>query len=383
MSRDLVKMEVKEMTIKHKSYKFRLYPNQEQKRLFAKTFGCSRAIWNMMLADKIKHYEETKETLHNTPAQYKEQFPWLREVDCFALCNVQLNLERAYKNFFRSGFGFPKFKKKSHRQSYKTNNQRGYIVLENGFVKLPKIGWVKVKAHRQTKGVIKSVTISMTPTEKYYISILCETEITPLPKANSSVGIDLGLSDFAILSTREKIVNKRFINQLSKKLAKEQKILSRKALVTKKGGRKLSDSKNYQKQRIKVAKIHEKIANQRKDFLHKLSTNLVKNHDVICIEDLSSKNLMKNRRLAKSVADVSWSEFVGMLEYKANWYEKQISKISRWYPSSQICSDCGFSSGKKPLSVREWTYTNCGSHHDRDINASINILHEGLRLSQK
>ena len=368
------------MTVRQKAYKFRLYPNQEQKQLFAKTFGCSRAIWNMMLADKIKHYEDTKETLNNTPAQYKKKFPWLKEVDSLALCNVQLNLQSAYKNFFQSGFGFPKFKKKSHRQSYKTNNNNGNIALGNGFVKLPKVGWVKVKEHRKISGIIKSATISMTPTGKYYISILCETEIAPLPKINLSVGVDLGISDFAILSTGEKIGNKRFLNQLSKKLAKEQKILSRRGLLAKKNGRKLSDCRNYQKQKLKVARIYEKIANQRKDFLNKLSTTLIKNHDVICIEDLSSKNLMKNHKLAKSIGDVSWSDFVRMLEYKANWYDKRISKISRWYPSSQICSDCGFSSGKKPLSVREWTCTNCGSHHDRDINASINILNEGLRL---
>lgn len=369
------------MTIKQKSYKFRLYPNQDQKVMFAKTFGSSRAIWNMMLADKMAYYKETGKMLNNTPAQYKKDFPWLKEVDSLALSNVQLNLQKAYKNFFKSGFGFPKFKKKRHKQSYKTNNQKGTVALLDGKIRLPKIGWVRVKDHRQITGTIKSATVSMTPTGKYYISILCESEVFPLPKTESTVGIDLGVSDFAILSTGEKIGNERFLKQLSQKLAKEQKILSRRALIAKKSGRKLFESKNYQKQRLKVAKIHEKIANKRQDFLHKVSTEIVKNHDILCIEDLSSRNLMKNHKLAKAIGDVSWSEFVGMLGYKAEWYEKQVSKISRWYPSSQICSDCGFTSGKKPLSVREWTCNNCNSHHDRDINASINILNEGLRLA--
>ena len=338
---------------KQKAYKFRLYPNFEQRILFEKTFGCSRFIWNQMLADRIAHYEKTGESLKNTPAQYKEKFPWLKEVDSLALCNVQLNLNKAYKSFFQSGFGFPKFKSKRAAQSYKTNNQKGAMVLLDGKIKLPKAGWVKVKAHRQPRGLIKSATISRTATEKYFISILYEEEIIPFPKTNSNLGIDLGLENFAIFSSGEKVGNPGFLTSLSKKLVREQKVLSRKAHLAKKKGRKLSDCRNYQKQKLKVARIHEKISNQRRDFLNKLSTDLIKNHDVICLEDLASKNLMKNHHLARAIGDVSWYEFVRQLNYKADWYGKKIVQISRWFPSSQLCSTCGFSSGKKSPSLFE------------------------------
>ena len=373
-------MEKEMAKIRHKSYKFRLYPTEKQMMMFEKTFGCSRFIWNQMLADKIQYYKETGKSLNNTPAQYKKEFPWLKEVDSLALANVQLNLQKAYKSFFQSKFGFPKFKSKRHHQSYRTNNQKGTIAIESGKVKLPKIGWVKLNQHRKMTGLIKSATISMTKTGKYYISILCETDIQPFIKTNSNVGIDLGLSHFAILSTGEKIENPRFLVRSSKKLVKEQKILSRRGLLAQQRGKSLNDCSNYQKQRLKVAKLHEKIQNQRRDFLAKLSTTLIKNHDRICMEDLASRNLMKNHNLARAIGDASWSEFCRMLEYKAEWYGKQIIKINKWFPSSQLCSNCGFNSGKKPLRIREWTCENCNVHHDRDLNASLNILEKGLKL---
>lgn len=373
-----------------KAYKFRIYPSDEQKIFFSKTFGCVRLVYNLMLNDRIKAYEESKgnpdkKLKYPTPAKYKKEYEFLKEVDSLALANAQMNLDKAYKNFFRNkSVGFPRFKsKKNPVQSYTTNNQNGTVNIFENLLKLPKLKeLVKIKLHRKINGIVKSATILRKGSGKYFISLLCETDIQEMSKTNSSVGIDLGIKDMAILSTGEKIENLKFRKQLENKLKREQRKLSKRFLVAKKENRKLSESKNYQKQRIKVAKTHEKIMNMRTDFLNKLSTYIIKNHDIICIEDLNTKELLHNNKLAKSIADVSWGNFVNKLEYKAKWYGKEIIKIDRLYPSSQICSVCGQRDGKKTLDVREWTCTICHAHHDRDINASKNILTEGLRIRQ-
>jgi len=372
-----------------KAYKFRIYPTEEQEIFFAKSFGCVRKVYNLMLDDRKKAYEEVKNDTSKkmtfpTPAKYKKEFPFLKEVDSLALANAQLNLDKAYKNFFRDkSVGFPRFKsKKNPVQSYTTNNQNGTVALiDSKFIKVPKLkSLIRIKLHRQPKGMIKSATISRHASGKYYISLLCKEEINELPKTNSAIGIDLGITDFAILSDGQKIDNNKFTSKMEKKLKREQRKLSRRALLAKKKGIPLSEAKNYQKQKRKVARLHEKVMNQRTDFLNKLSTEIIKNHDIICIEDLNVKGMLRNHKLARSISDVSWSSFVAKLQYKADWYGREIIKVDTWFPSSQICSECGHKDGKKSLDIREWTCPICHTHHDRDINASINILTEGLRI---
>ena len=365
-----------------KAYKVRLYPNEEQQIFFAKSFGCTRFIWNKMLSDKIDYYKATKTTLNNTPAQYKKEFEWLKEVDSLALANVQQNLRSAYSAFFKQGIGFPKFKKKGLRDSYTTNNQKGTVAITHNTVKLPKIGHITAKFPSKINGLIKSATISRNPSGKYFVSLLVETIVDELPKTHSNIGIDLGLTDFIVLSDGSKVANPKFLSKLQAKLAREQKILDKRREVAKADQRKLSESRNYQKQKTKVAKVYEKITNKRTDFLHKLSINLIKNHDVIAIEDLNVKGMVKNRKLAKAISDSSWSAFTTMLAYKAEWYGKTLVKIDRWYPSSKTCSGCGhlLTKAELPLSVRAWDCPSCLQQNDRDINASINILNEGLKL---
>ena len=372
-----------------KAYKFRIYPTEEQEIFFAKTFGCVRKVYNLMLNDRKKAYEEvkndpSKKMIFPTPAKYKKEFPFLKEVDSLALANAQLHLDKAYKNFFRDkSVGFPRFKsKKNPVQSYTTNNQNGTVALiDSKFIKVPKLkSLIRIKLHRQPKGRIKSATISRHASGKYYISLLCKEEINELPKNNSAIGIDLGITDFAILSDGQKIDNNKFTSKMEKKLKREQRKLSKRALLAKNKGIPLSEAKNYQKQKRKVARLHEKVMNQRTDFLNKLSTEIIKNHDIICIEDLNVKGMLRNHKLARSISDVSWSSFVAKLQYKADWYGREIIKVDTWFPSSQICSECGHKDGKKSLDIREWTCPICHTHHDRDINASINILTEGLRI---
>ena len=360
----------------NKAYKFRIYPNAEQQIILTKTFGCVRFIYNQMLSDKINHYEETKQKLNNTPAQYKSKFPWLKEVDSLALANAQMNLQTAYNSFFRNPkIGFPKFKsKKSNRRSYTTNCVNGNISIDNGFLKLPKVGLVKLKQHRLilSNYKLKSVTISQTPSGKYYASVLFEYENQiQEQELHDFLGLDFSMHGLYKDSNGNEPAYPRYYRQAEERLKREQRKLS----LMQKG------SKNRSKQRIKVANLHEKVANQRKDFLHKQSRQIANAYDCVCIENLDMKAMSQSLNFGKSVTDDGWGMFVTFLKYKLEETGKRLVKVNKFFASSQICNVCGYkNTATKNLSIRAWDCPECGTHHDRDINAAINIRNEGMRL---
>ena len=361
-----------------RGYKMRIYPNQEQKILINKTLGCVRSIYNRGLALREENYKK------GLPANYKvtnqmltdlkadETTAYFKEPDSIALQQSLRDLDTGYVNFFSGRSRRPVYKSKhNYNQSYRTINQKDNIRFDGNRIKLPKLGWVKVKNSFGKIGTIHSVTVRKTPSGKYYISILADFEPDALPSTVSKIGVDVGIKDFCVLSDGTVVPNPKFLKKKETKLRREQRKLSRK----------MKGSNNYNKQRIKVAKVHEQVTNQKKDFLQKLTTALVNENQVICVEHLNVKGMLKNHKLAKAISSVSWYEFFRILEYKCKWYARQLVKVSTYYPSSQTCHVCGYKNPEvKNLAVRKWVCPQCGAQHDRDENAAINILSNGLAM---
>ena len=360
-------------------YKYRIYPNKTQEGLINRTLGCCRFVFNHFLAVRRDQWQANHQsvTYNQTSAMLTdlkryEGYSWLKEVDSMALQESLRNLDTAYQNFFAKRARYPRFKSKHcHSQSYRTRNQSNGIRLVDGKLKLPKIGLVKIKQHRTFEGRILNATVSRTASGKYFVSLCVEQDIENLLHSNDGgqVGIDVGLKEFYSDSNGNTVENPRVLRKMTRKLIREQRRLSRK----------MPRSNNRDKQRVRVARVHEKIANIRKDFLHKVSTQLVRENQTIAVENLQVKNMLKNHRLAKAISDVSWSEFFRQLEYKAKLYGSEVLKVPTFFPSSQTCHVCGYqNAGTKDLSVREWTCPHCGTKHDRDVNAAKNILAKAL-----
>ena len=366
--------------MKRIAYKYRIYPNTEQKVFFAKCFGCVRFFYNKSLSDMFDIYKVANKMKNITPASYKEDYSFLKEVDSLALSNAQLNRNIAFKDFIKqndkNNKDKPNFKSKRNDQSYTTNMVNGNIKISsnNRYISIPKCSRIRIKMHRTFIGTIKSITVSRTTDNKYYMSLLVEEESKPMEPRDKMIGLDLGLKSLIVDSNGHKYKNHKYLTKSQKKLAREQRKLSKM----------MKGSNNRNKQRIKVAKLHKHIQNQRNDYLHKLSKSIIDENQVICIEDLKVIDMEHKNKLARNISDASWSRLVTMLIYKANWYGRKIIKVPSTYPSSQLCSICSYKNSiTKDLAIRKWTCPKCGSIHDRDINAAKNILSKGIEILTK
>jgi putative transposase len=363
------------MKIIHKSYKFRIEPTSEQIVLLSKHFGACRFVFNRFLHERKEKYLNEKTSLNYydntrtlTDLKKEEDFDWLKEINSQSLQSAIRNLDSAYKNFFNKQNKFPRFKSKYNKQSFKIPQN---TLINEGKLVIPKFKeGIKINLHREIEGEILFATITKSTTGKYYVSITCEVNYKPFDKTGSKVGIDTGIKDLAILSDGKTYENIKVLKSKLKKLKYQQRQLSKKQ----------KGSNSGQKQKIKLSLTHEKITNIRKDYLHKISTEIVKNHDIISVEDLSVKNMMKNHKLSQSLSDVSLGMFYTMLEYKSKWNDKSFVKIDRFFPSSKTCSNCGWIYQDLNLSIREWTCNSCNEHHDRDLNAAKNILKQGINI---
>ena len=351
----------------NKAYKFRLYPNQEQQQFLAKCFGCSRFLYNHFLRLTTDVYADCQKSLRYQEwakllTSLKKEFEWLKEVNSQALQQTLKDLETAYSRFFKGLAKFPTFKKRSNRQSFRVPQH--FSITEKGKLKLPKMSPIKMVIHREIKGDIKNVTVSKTPSGKYYASIVTELDIPKAPLNGKKIGMDLGIKDFCITNKPEKFENPRYFQRSLRRLKIRQRRLSRK----------VKGSNNKRKARVRVAKIHEKVANQRLDYQHKISLKLTGENQVISCEDLNIKGMVKNRKLAKQISDVAWGQFLTLLEYKGDIYGCEIKRVDRFFPSSKRCSSCGYIKEDLTLKDREWTCPECHANHDRDINACHNLL---------